>query len=204
MRKVLALLTVAIALWLAATPVGAASLKSRLLSVTDLPTGWSQTHTSGSGGGVTSSHCFSPLKNPVKHGKTAKVAFKSTTTTILLESLATGKGEVARLRLLNRYLRGCHGLTLTSHGKTVHFSVGRMSFPKVSRTSNTFSMMASVTGFQLGFDVVTFRAGRLVGAIMFGGLGTPSISTVVSFAREAVAKAEGKHVSPPATAPSTG
>jgi len=127
------------------------------------------------------------------------VTFKNNRTTLLNEQLATGKGEVARLHLLDRALRTCHGATLTDKGKKIHLSIGQMSFPKISRTSAAFSLTASVTGFELGFDVVSFRAGRYVGAIFYGGLGSPNVTMVVAFAREAVAKAEGKHVSLPST-----
>jgi hypothetical protein len=201
-RFALGLLTTLTAVLLV-VPAGAASVKSRLLTVTNLPTGWSRTYQPQSGGGLSTSPCFSALKTPVKHGKKASVTFKNGQTTQLDELLATGKGEEARLHLLNRTLRACHGATLTAHGKTIHLSIGQMSFPKVARTSNAFSLTASVTGFKVGFDVVTFRTSRYVGAIFYGGLGSPNVTTAVAFAKEAVAKAEGKHVSPPSTS-STG
>jgi hypothetical protein len=189
--------------FLATAPASAAPLKSRLLSVTDLPTGWTVTYHTGhsKGGGVSSSRCLSGFPKGPTHFKKARISFTQRQTTVLGENIATGHGVLALLHLFNRQVRACHGVTLKNTGKTLHMTIAPMSFPKISPTSNAYALSASEFGFSFGFDVVSFRAGNCVGYLLYGGLGSPDVTTFLAFAKEAVAKAEGKHVSPPSTMP---
>jgi hypothetical protein len=183
--------------FLTAYPAGAASVKSRLLSVTDMPPGWTVTYIPTSSG-VTSSHCLSSLHKLI-HQRSATIAFAGGETK-LAEKIATGPRAVAQLHLLNRGLRACHGVTLKALGKRLHLAIRQMPFPKVGSTSAAYSFRGSLTGIALGLNVVTFRVGRYVGIMIYGGPGTPDITTTIAFAKEAVAKTEGQHVSPPPTA----
>lgn len=174
------------------TNAGAArpTVRSRLLTVADLPTGWTITHTSG--GSALRNPCLSTFRKPLRHTQRASVSFVDGTTTFLGEDLATGRGELARLHTLNRALNRCHGATVSEHGKTLHLSVDKMSFPKVSRTSLAVTMRAHMTGFSVGFDVVTFRAGGYEGLLAYGTIGSPSATTALGFVKNAIAKALGK------------
>ncbi len=198
--RLVAMATVVVAVgWMTLAQAGAASsLKSRMLALSELPTGWTVTH--GGAGGVASNSCLSAFHKASRHGKRATVSYANGTTTFLEEGLATGPGELGRLHVLNRALKRCHGVTLAGHGKKLHLSISRMSFPKVSRTSVAVSMRTKVTKVTIGFDIVTFRADKYEGFLGYGGLGNPDVTTVVTFVKEAVAKAKGKTTtSPPAT-----
>ncbi len=201
MRSVrsMALVVASLAVVLLTSPAAsAATPKSRLLSLSDLPTGWSVTRRPSTGGGVLTTSCLSALRKPPKHGKKASATFTGDTTS-LSETLATGPGTVARIQLLNRTLRTCRGGTLTDDGKTVHLDIDRMSIPKVARTSVAFSLTAEETGITVWSDLVTFRVDGYVGVLFYGGIGTPDATAFLAFAKEAVAKADGKHVAPPST-----
>lgn len=118
---------------------------------------------------------------------------------MLSEALATGAHSVGLLHLLNRALRTCHRISIRTTGRTLHLTVAQMYFPSVTRTSAAFSLTTSVTGIEVGFDLVSFRASQYVGYLMYGGIGAPSATTCLGFTKEAVEKAEGKRVTLPPT-----
>ena len=80
-------------------------------------------------------------------------------------------------------------------------SKAKTALPKVSPTSASYSFEGAVTGVTIGADVVTFRATRCAGYIVYRTFTSFETRTAVAFAREAVAKADGKRVAPP---PATG
>lgn len=198
-RGALVVLVSLAAVLLLAVPAGAATPKARLLTLHDLPSGWSQIPSKeGSGAASTQlGSCFASLGKSSTHEKKASAVF-SGDGGLLEELLATGRGDVERLHAMNRSLRRCHGATVSLGGKTLHLAFGRLSIPKVARTSVAFSLRATMTTVKVAFDGATFRSGRFVGTLVFGG---PSSSggdrTFVAFLKEAVAKIEGKHVTPP-------
>lgn len=179
-------------------PAGAASLKGRLLTLSDMPTGWTVTESSGASAAA-SIPCLSGFHEPTKHGTRRTVSYVNGSTTEFEEGLATGPGELARWRKLHHNLSACHHVTVTDQGKSLGLTIAPMSFPSVSRTSSAYSMTTSVTGINVGFDLVLFRTEKDEGFVIYGTLGNPDASTVVAFAKEATAKAEGKAVSPPST-----
>ena len=179
---------------MSSTRAGATSPKARLLSLTDLPSGWSVTSSANHGKNpLFQDKCFAPLQG--FHGHSASASFVDTaaTTTFLRETLSTGSKEVAWFRLVTRTLKKCHSATVNTRNRTIHLSIRQMSFPKLTRTSVAFSMRATVTGATVGADLVTFRAGSYVGALLYGTpFEAPNLTTLLSFAKQAVAKAEGK------------
>lgn len=188
----------ALALLLTAVPAGAVSAKSRLLSVTALPTGWIVTYHRDSRE-VFSSRCLSALEKTPKSEKGATVAFAEGDARNLAEKLVTGPVAVERLRLLNRELRACRRVRFTAHGTALHLRKAKIALPKVGPTSASFSFRGSVTGVTIEADVVTFRASRFVGYIIYRTFTSVNARTAAAYAEEAVAKAEGKHVVPPST-----
>ena len=119
------------------------SLRGKVLSVSDLPAGWSVGHTSK--GTATDRGCFHAFSIKPPAGTRAKVAFAGASTTFLGETLATGHIEVTRWTDLTDQLKDCEPFTFTAGGKTAKVSVGAMSFPKVGKQSMAYAMTITVT-----------------------------------------------------------
>ncbi|MGH9109776.1 MAG: hypothetical protein ACRDY3_10010 [Acidimicrobiales bacterium] len=187
-----------LAMLLIAVPAGAVSAKGRLLTVTALPAGWNVTYHRDRRE-VISSRCLSALDKARKGENGATVTFAEGDTRKLAEELVAGPKAVKQLRLLNRELRGCPRVTFTTHGTTLHLRKEKTALPKVGPTSASYLFRGSVTGVAIGADVVTFRAKRCAGYIVYRSFTSFNASTVAAYAREAVAKADGKRVAPPST-----
>lgn len=183
------------AIVLIATPLSAGAsgskLNTKLLTVSELPAGWSATYSGSSAPGPCG---LSVFRASTKAGKRATASFADGSSTALEEGLATGSGELKRWRTLSHNLSTCHQTSLTEQGKMAKLTIGAMSFPKVSRTSRAFALTLTVTGINLGFDVVLFRAAKLEGFVGYGTVGSPDVTTVEAFVKAAVDKAEGKPV----------
>lgn len=187
-----------LAVLLLPVPAGAVPPKSRLLGVTALPTGWAVTYHRDSRE-VISSRCLSELDKPSPGEHDARVTFAEGDTRKLAEKLVTGPMAVERLRLLNGALRRCRRVAVTNHGTRLPLTKVKVALPKVSPTSKSYSFRGTVTGVTIGADVVTFRATRCAGYVIYRTFASLDARTVAAFAREAVARADGKHVAPPST-----
>lgn len=122
-----------------AAPAKSSPLRSRLLSLSDLPTGWAVTNKPGGGGGLSKSPCLSKLHKAPKGGQTATVSFDSNGTLPLLgETLKTlpNKAALKAWAAASKALAGCKTLSLTDNGKTIHGTSGAMSFPKEGSASS--------------------------------------------------------------------
>jgi hypothetical protein len=175
------------------------SLRGKVLSVSDLPAGWSVGHTSK--GTATDRGCFHAFSITPPAGTRAKVAFAGASTTFLGETLATGHIEVTRWTDLTDQLKDCEPFTFTAAGKTAKVSVGAMSFPKVGKQSMAYAMTITATTRTIDADVVLFKAGKYVGLVDYGGLGTPDVTQAEKFVDLAVAKVNGSRGTTVTTTP---
>lgn len=187
-----------LALLVMAAPAGAVPTKDRLLGLTALPTGWAVTHHRDSRE-VLASRCLSALDRVPIREKDASITFAEGDTRKLAEKLVTGPTAVERLRHLNRELRACRRVTFTAHGTRLRLKRVKTALPRVGPTSVSYSFRGSVTGVAIGADVVTFRARRCVGYIIYRTFTSLNARTVAAYAREAVATADGERVTPPLT-----
>jgi hypothetical protein len=195
-------LTVGLSLSSTAGAVSKSTVKARLLTVTDLPPGWTVANTGNgsAGGGAPTNSCLSGVHRPPKGSKKATVTFeREGTVPFLAELLATGRCMLDQYRKILTAVAKCKSLRITDSGKRISASMGQMSFPRLGTTSIAYSLAFMITGVHAGFDLVLFRAKSYVGFVEFGGIGTPKITTVEAFTKEAVAKVEGHPVSPPPT-----
>ena len=71
-----------------------------------------------------------------------------------------------------------------------------MSFPDVGTRSRAYAVSISIGGIAIGADVITFEVGQYAGELLFEDIGQPKIAQVESFVDEAIAKIEGKPVTP--------
>ena len=176
----------------------AARLHSRLLSVADLPAGWSAAATSKNGVRLTSTPCLSGLAETGPKGWSYQVAgfVEGKSIPNLGEVLATGALVGKAWNRFGRALAGCHQATLVLGGTKVEATVHRLGFPRVGRTSSAYAWAFTLAGIRIGFDLVLFQAGSYGGYLSYADLGHPLTATVEAFARAAVAKAQSGSTAP--------
>ncbi len=177
-------------------PSASGALSARLLSVSDLPAGWSQTPVNNSAV-QSSSPCFPSTSTSPAGWTHADVAFVAgSATPSLSEVLATGPQPGQIWQRLNATLGGCHSATLSVAGSKAAVSIAPLSFPRVGEASAAYAWTFTVAGMPFSVDLVAFRTGTYVGYIAYSGLGAPAVPTVRAFTDAAVAKATSGSTSP--------
>ncbi|HTX27168.1 MAG TPA: alpha/beta hydrolase [Streptosporangiaceae bacterium] len=168
----------------------ATALRDRLLAVTDLPAGWSAVPVNPDSV-QTSAPCLSSLAaNP--EGWTYQVAafVQGTAIPTLSEVLVTGPQLRQRWESVAQALSRCRTATLTINGTKVNATVRPLPFPRVTSTSSAYAWGFTISGIQIGFDLILFETGTYAGYLAYSDLGPPAAATVRAFADAAVAKAE--------------
>jgi pimeloyl-ACP methyl ester carboxylesterase len=164
-------------------------LRSRLLSVADLPAGWSGAATGNVK--LTNTPCLSGLAERAKRWSYQTAAFvEGTSIPNLGEVLATGPGVEQAWKQLDDALAGCRSATLVLGGTKVEASVHPLAFAGVSGTSSAYAWTLTVAGIRIGSDLVLFQTGRYRGYLSYAEVGQPRTATVEAFARAALAKAQ--------------
>jgi hypothetical protein len=195
------LLLTALSVLLASTaPAGAASkteVKARVLSLSNMPAGWSIDHTSGSSGEIA---CLNRIKAPHKGEVKATVSYRDGSFPGFQEVVVASSQEDKSYTTIVKCLSACRNFHYTADdGLKITGTISAMSFPAVGTRSSAFALDITVQGVTAGADVVIFEAGRYEGAVIYENLGNPDPSQAQAFIKEAVAKVEGKPaVTPPA------
>ncbi len=177
--------------------ITASRLQSRLLSVADLPAGWSAVAVSASPAKVTDTSCLAHLaKNPNgwSYQTTSFVEGKSIPN--LGEVLATGARVGQAWNRFDEALGDCRSAMLQFGNTKVEATVRRLAFPRLGRTSSAYAWAFTLAGIRLGFDLVLFQTRRYDGYLAYANLGQPATATVEPFARAAVAKAQSGATAP--------
>ncbi|MGO9971651.1 MAG: hypothetical protein ACLP01_02230 [Solirubrobacteraceae bacterium] len=175
----------------------ASRLQSRLLSVADLPSGWSAVAVSASPAKVSDTPCLEHLGehgNGWSYQTAGFVEGKSIPD--LGEVLATGARVEQVWDRFGRALASCRSAMLRLGNTTVEATVGPLAFPRLGRTSSAYAWAFSLAGIRLGFDLVLFQTSRYDGYLSFANLGEPETATVEAFARAAVDKAQSGATAP--------
>lgn len=147
-----------------------------------------------------STPCLSGLSTEHSGWTDAVASFvEGTAIPIVGEVLATGPETRQRWRALGRALAGCRAATLDISGKNVTSTVRALPFPDVAHVTSAYAWQFTISGLNIGFDLVLFRVGKDVGYLTYADLGPPMTSTVRTFVRAAIAKAQGKAERIPAT-----
>ena len=121
-------------------------LRSKLLSLSNLPTGWTVDNSSSGGGGAVSGGCLAGVKHAPKSETKVSVAFENGQLPDLQEELVTGHGASTAYNRLNHVLAGCKHFTVSSDGQTLALTVGAMSFPPVGSESSAYGVTMTVKG----------------------------------------------------------
>jgi hypothetical protein len=175
------------------TAAPAPDLNAELLTISDLPAGWSVVPSSG--GSSAAPRCLLHAQTGLKATSKAEATFAdgSDGLPLLGEYLSylPGQGQSA-MAFLSRRLSSCGHISLTSDGQALTGTMGAMSFPAVADQSSAYQMnlSASVSGLSitLGIDLIVFRKADTVAMILYGDLGTPDIQAVQRIVRHAAAK----------------
>jgi hypothetical protein len=196
---VLITITVAALVGISTLPAGAvtkAQLRSKLLSISDLPTAWTVDNSSSSG--VVSGGCLAGVAHTPKSETKVEAEFKNGSLPVLKEELVSGHGmATAAYDRLNGVLTRCKHFTATSNGQTYDYSTGAMSFPAIGDRSTSYDVSFSVEGINGGIELVLFELGSIAGLVGYGYLGQPDPNQLQGFVNEAVNKIEGKPTTPP-------
>ena len=168
----------------------ASTLQDHLLSVSDLPAGWSPAPVNPTSV-QTNAPCLSGLPaNSTGFTHAAAGFVQGTAIPTLGEILATGPQAKPRWRSLSRALAHCHTATITIAGKKASVTITPLSFPRAATTTVAYAWTFTITGIHIGADLVLFEAGKDMGYLTYSDLGTPAIATVKAFLAAAVAKAQ--------------
>ncbi len=170
-------------------------LKAKILSLSNLPTGWSTDTTATQSGDV---GCLAGLKE--NHNETkVKVEYEDGQFPELEELLTAGPAAGSAYRSLEKSLNHCTSYSFSSGGTKATVTVGALSFPSVGNQSAAYALQISAEGENAESDLVMFRVGKIYGAVEYADLGTPDPDQAQAFITEAVDKVEGKTVTIPTT-----
>lgn len=175
----------------------ASRLSGRLLSVADLPAGWSAAAVSASPVKAPDTPCLEHLaKNPAGWSYRTAGFVEGKSIPNAGEVLATGPRVGQVWERFGTALAGCRSATL-QFGKTkVQATVRRLRFPRLGRSSSAYAWTFTLSGIRLGFDLVLFQTRRYDGYVSYADLGQPATATVEAFARAAVEKAQSGTTAP--------
>ena len=125
-------------------PAGASSaqaqLKTKALSISDLPTGW-RVDNSSSGGVANATGCFSKVQS-FSHAKAVgvtrvEVSYTDGNFPSLDETLEVSRQAAKHYAAVVNFLNSCRQVSLNANNITFTGSVGAMSFPTVVRDQRT-------------------------------------------------------------------
>jgi hypothetical protein len=210
MRLLVGAVTLSAVLCIATSPLqaGAAEaspVKQKLLSVSELPAGWSVQR--GNSGGSSASDvggCFKGLSSTP--GKTkdvtrAEIGFVDGMFPAAAETLEQGKTAADRYTSFTHTLSKCSTVSFTANGIKLSGTVGALPVPLVGDASAAYSIHFTASGETFGIDLILFKTGSTFGVLSYESLGSPNAATAESFAAAAADKVEGKPVT---TLPSGG
>ncbi len=177
------------------------ALTSRLLSVSNLPSGWTAASPKTTTLDLPGSGCLA--------GRTAKSAANETTGSVafyegsglplLGDSLVSGPTVVSEFAKDVQTLASCRSLTFTQDKKKIHATITPIKLARVGSQSAAYTLDFSVSGLHVVADIVLFATSRYVGEVVYADTASPQPSAVAAYATLAAQKADGKPVIATAT-----
>jgi pimeloyl-ACP methyl ester carboxylesterase len=185
------------------------ALRSRLLSVADLPAGWSVAPVTGiKGQQVTTSPCGAALvavldppglpESQIGPPYATASFVEGTALPNLRETLANGAQAQETWHSFDATLAGCRTATFVYQGTKVGATGGPLAVARLGLNSSAYVWTIRVAGAQSGSDVdlIFFRTANYYGYLSYLDVGPPQVSTFRAFARAALAKAENGSTAP--------
>jgi hypothetical protein len=168
----------------------APKLSSELLSVGQMPTGWSVDNSSSSGGvGCYNSTIMEP-KGVTQTAKT-EVQFQSSGATGLpsiAEKLATYSNTSTAYKKIVTTITNCKSFSGKYQGSKMDGTVGQMSFGTYGTSSAAFAVDFTVAGTAVYEDLLMIRKGDVVMSIDEGNLSPVNVKQFQGFVVKALAK----------------
>jgi pimeloyl-ACP methyl ester carboxylesterase len=171
-----------------ASAVGTA--RGRLLSVADLPAGWSVVPAIPESVQASAPCLLSLPANPKGYTYARAGFVEGTSLPSVNEVLATGPQAQQMWLRLGRVMARCRTATFTTAGERIRATVRPLPFPRVASTSSAYVWAFTSEGVRIGVDFVLFQAGGYAGYLTYADLGPPAVATAQAFVAAAVAKAE--------------
>ncbi|MGH2927865.1 MAG: alpha/beta fold hydrolase, partial [Solirubrobacteraceae bacterium] len=165
------------------------ALQRRLLSIAQLPAGWSVSATSA-GAAVTDTSCLSTLRT-TKSTKASDTFTQGGSVPAFGEELVSEPNFAAKWVAVNQALAACRNADLTVGGKPYRFTIAGLPLPTVGARSAAYSLKFTISGIEFDSDLVWFEAGTDLGVATYTDLGSPDVAIVHAFAAAAVAKVDG-------------
>ena len=173
-----------------AQPSTAPKLGSLLLSVGQMPTGWSVDSTPSSSLG-----CLGSELEPkgIEQTASASISFEDNGNVPEIgEKLATFSGSATTaFTKIATTLRACKHASGNDNGHKATATIGQMSFPKYGNQSAAFNVNISIEGVSLGEDVLVVRKGSVIMGVFEGDVGSPNLSQFEKYIKLALAKIKG-------------
>jgi hypothetical protein len=181
---------------------GSTTLTSKLLTIGQMPTGWSVTSTPSSGG----VGCLSNILNPkgVHQTSAAAVSFQgSGGLPTVEEKLATySQSATSAFDKVVSALNACRSFTGESDGQKVTGKIGQMSFPSYGNQSEAFAITFADAGQTLHQDALISRSGSIIMGLSEGDTGTVNLAQFEGFAKLALERL-GAHTTSSSSATAT-
>jgi pimeloyl-ACP methyl ester carboxylesterase len=200
--RALARVAVAVAALMAAgcgTTSRDATLPSRLLSVADLPAGWSAPPAATKSAQATTSPCGAILlavvspqsrpKSPLGPNDDSASFAEGAGIPGLHEVLASGRRAQEAWERSRTALAGCRTATFVDGATTVAATVKPLALAQLGASTLAYSWTLGAASGGVGVDLVLFHAASYYGYLAYIGLGSSQVSTVTAFARAAMTKA---------------
>lgn len=190
MYRVIALVIV-VSLSMGIVPSAGASaskLSNELLSINQMPIGWSVVHLAGSG---SVSGCISAQVGPKPSTKSTVIFADGGGLPELYEGLASyGSTSVAMIQnALHKKIEALdHCQRVTTSGKKTTVHIGRMSFPRFGNQSAAYVFTAATNGVNDELDVLVARVGKIVAVVMEADISPVNVSQFQGFVVQALAK----------------
>lgn len=171
--------------------IPARNLKSQLLSVSDLPSGWAIDNSSD-----TSSNsippCVKNLKSKLNTSDKAQIGFvKGSDVPDFGQQIGyfgTATAALAKYQSGTRILNACKDFSFSSDGHKYTGSIGQLSFPALRPRSTAWQITLSTEGVTVGIDVALVQKGSELSFLLYADVGSVDVSDFLPLARKAVAK----------------
>jgi hypothetical protein len=160
-----------------------------LLTVAQMPTGWSVDSSTGSGVGCLG-HTLEP--SGIKQTASAAVTFEDNGSLPQVEEkLATYATPASdAFAKVVATLDRCRTVAGNSDGHKVTGTVGQMSFPHYGEQSAAFLVSLTVEGVTADEDVLVVRKGTILVGMTEGAIGSPTLSQFQGFLSKALKRVQ--------------
>jgi hypothetical protein len=156
-------------------------LSSELLSVGQMPTGWSIYHQASSSG----TGCLANILGPKGREQTAKVAFEDNGNSPLLEeAVATYSNAKTAYKKIATTLTNCKSV----RGKGITGTVGQMSLSSYGNASEAFLVTLTSKDSTVDDDLLIVRKGNLIMGIQEADVSPIIVRQFQGFVVKALAK----------------